>query len=90
MATGAEVTHLGGSPFCTKTVVGTYVSASVILPTVNHLAIFIAISERLCRPRHDEERKMGVLRRNYREFVLGESLPAFSKTMLQTSQLCYL
>jgi len=33
---------------------------------------------------------MGGLRENYRVFVLGESLPVFSKTMLQTSQICYL
>lgn len=77
------------SPFCTEVVKGGYFTAAVIGPTFNHFAVFVAISYRLGRPSHAEARKL-TLSGGYRVFVLGETLPVFSRTMLQTNQICYL
>lgn len=81
--------HDGDSPYCTEAVIGEYVSAAVLGPMVNHLAVFVAITYgvcKICAENHDRF----TIRAGYRVFVLGESLPTFSKAILQACQLCYL
>ncbi|KDR66883.1 hypothetical protein GALMADRAFT_106061 [Galerina marginata CBS 339.88] len=86
---GLSFDHFNGSPYCTEIVAGDYVGAAVFGPTVNHLIVFIATTYGLCRSYANFHNKFSITR-GYRVFVLGESLPSFSKAALQASQLCYL
>ncbi|KAH9475022.1 hypothetical protein JR316_0012123 [Psilocybe cubensis] len=88
-ATGVMSQHISNSPYCTEIVVGQYVSAAVLGPMINHLAVFLAITYGVCKICADNHDKL-TFRAGYRVFVLGESLPTFSKAILQACQLCYL
>jgi len=88
---GLSFDHFDGSPYCTEIVPSGrgYVGAAVFGPTINHLIVFVATTYGLCRSYANFHNKFSITR-SYRVFVLGESLPAFSKAVLQASQLCYL
>ncbi|PPQ94210.1 hypothetical protein CVT25_006870 [Psilocybe cyanescens] len=88
-AAGIVSKHYGGSPYCTESVAGEFVSAAVIGPMVNHLAVFLAITYGVCKICAENHDRL-TIRAGYRVFVLGESLPTFSKAVLQSCQLCYL
>ncbi|KDR66879.1 hypothetical protein GALMADRAFT_147530 [Galerina marginata CBS 339.88] len=78
-----------GSPYCTERTAGEFVAAAILGPLVNHFSVFVAITYGVCRTCAGNHDKL-TIRAGYRVFVLGESLPAFSKAILQTCQLCYL
>lgn len=84
-----------GSPYCDEVVTSDIVAASLIMPTINHFLIFVATVYGICI-NHITVGKRGVgaggntMRTGYRIVVLGDSLPEFSKAILQASQLCYL
>ncbi|KAF4622241.1 hypothetical protein D9613_009389 [Agrocybe pediades] len=71
---------------CLETVFHPYVSAAVILPTANHVLVFIAITVGLCKCHSTSIFDFG---KGVRLYIFGETLPAFSKALLQSSQLCY-
>jgi len=72
---------------CIERVMHGYLSASVVLPTVNHIVVFIAITVGLCR---FNTTSILDIRAGVRLYIFGDTLPAFSKALLQTSQLCYM
>ncbi|KAF9547615.1 hypothetical protein CPC08DRAFT_769410 [Agrocybe pediades] len=87
--TGITFASFPGVPYCSVFVSGNYVSAAVIGPTVNHILVFVAITYGVCMSRTNGHQSL-FSSGGYRTFIFGESLPAFSKAILQSSQLCYL
>ncbi|KAF9547618.1 hypothetical protein CPC08DRAFT_769413 [Agrocybe pediades] len=81
------------SPLCLNYIAGNYLAAAVLGPTVNHILVFCAITYGLCRPRAMSQNFLdfgtGRGGGGYRVYVFGDTLPAFSKALLQSSQLCY-
>lgn len=88
-AVGITSRHEHASPYCTESVSGQFVSAAVISPVINHLCVFVAITYGVCKHSLEAQEKLTIKKR-YKVFVLGESLPAFSKAVLQACQMCYL
>ncbi|KAF9545040.1 hypothetical protein CPC08DRAFT_823966 [Agrocybe pediades] len=93
VAIGGSFTVIGGMALqsvqghCLNTVVHEYMAASVILPTTNHLIVFVAITIGLCRSHTTSIFDIG---KGVRLYVFGDTLPAFSKALLQSSQICYI
>lgn len=87
---GLPFSHLGGSPYCDEFVLDEFVAAAVFAPTINHIFVFFAIAYGVCKTHLAVTHEKFSIRSSYRVFVLGDSLPAFSKALLQASQLCYL
>ncbi|KAF4622234.1 hypothetical protein D9613_009385 [Agrocybe pediades] len=78
---------LPGSNLCLEFLAHPYLAAAIILPTTNHLIVFIAITIGLCRyQRHNSIFDLG---KGVRLYIFGDTLPAFSKALLQSSQICY-
>ncbi|KAF4622093.1 hypothetical protein D9613_009444 [Agrocybe pediades] len=81
------------SDLCFEFIEGNYLAAAVLGPTVNHVLVFCAITYGLCRPRAMNQNFLdfgtGRGGGGYRVYVFGDTLPAFSKALLQSSQLCY-
>ena len=88
LTTVGGITQLSIGSICVEVTAKNYVSAAVIAPTVNHVIVFAMITYGLCR--HGSRDPLLDLRRGYKLYVLGDTLPAFSKALLQTSQMCYL
>jgi len=86
--TGIKFVGFPGSPYCSVFVGGDYVAAAVFGPTFNHVLVFIAITYGVCMSRTNSQSLFSS--GGYRIFIFGDSLPAFSKAILQSSQLCYL
>lgn len=87
---GLPFSHMDGSPYCNEFVLDGFVAAAVFAPTINHILVFIAITYGVCRTHLAVVHDKFSMKSSYKVFILGESLPAFSKTLLQASQLCYL
>ncbi|KAH9475025.1 hypothetical protein JR316_0012126 [Psilocybe cubensis] len=87
---GLPFTHLEGSPYCLEFVLHGFVAAAVFAPTINHVLVFFAIAYGVCKAHILATHQKLSISSSYRVFFFGDSLPAFSKTMLQASQLCYL
>jgi len=87
LTTISGLTELSAPPLCLDMTSGNYVAASVLGPTLNHIIVFGAITYGLCRPRSSSFLD---ITKGYRVYLFGDTLPAFSKALLQTSQICYL
>ncbi|KAF8207921.1 hypothetical protein K438DRAFT_1904628 [Mycena galopus ATCC 62051] len=74
--------NIGPTNYCRAVSTKPFISAVTIAPLFNDTIIFVAISWRLYRNSHVD--------RSFRNFVTGESLPRFSKALLQDGQLYYL
>ncbi|KAF8166320.1 hypothetical protein K438DRAFT_1616985 [Mycena galopus ATCC 62051] len=74
--------NIGPTNYCTTVSTKPFIASVTIAPLLNDTIIFVAISWRLYRNSH--------VHRSVRTFVTGESLPHFSKALLQDGQLYYL
>jgi len=88
LTTVGGITNFSVGDFCAERTAGDYVAAAILAPTINHIIVFLTITYGLCRSR--SQASLLDLRRGYKLYILGDTLPAFSKALLQTSQLCYL
>ncbi|KAF4622233.1 hypothetical protein D9613_009384 [Agrocybe pediades] len=83
---GIGIEQVSGVKLCLERVAHPYLAASIILPTINHIIVFIAISIGLCKCHDSSIFNIG---KGIRLYIFGDTLPAFSKALLQSSQLCY-
>ncbi|KAF8181710.1 hypothetical protein K438DRAFT_1601442 [Mycena galopus ATCC 62051] len=74
--------NIGLTNYCTTVSTKPFISSVTIAPLFNDTIIFLAISWCLYRNSH--------VNRSVRTFLTGESLPHFSKAILQDGQLYYL
>ncbi|KDR82533.1 hypothetical protein GALMADRAFT_87907 [Galerina marginata CBS 339.88] len=85
---GVTGTHLGPTPFCLNIVAHEYIVTSSIAGLINDLTVFAAITYKFGRANIDASGKS--TSKGVSTFFNGDSLPAFSKAMLQDSQVYYL
>ncbi|KAF8154870.1 hypothetical protein B0H34DRAFT_853081 [Crassisporium funariophilum] len=83
------VVRVEGAPYCVDQIVGKYLAASFLSAMINHGAVLVALTYKLCKSNLAYSREVTV-RDGLRMAVLGQSLPAFSKALLQESQICYI
>lgn len=77
---------LGPTPYCYSTPAKSYISASPITLAINDTFVFLAISWRLLGNSQFTLRK----KPSFKAVILGQSLPAFSRALLQDGQIYYL
>lgn len=88
LTTVRGLTILRLEQLCLPETAGDFVAAAVVVPTINHVFVFSTITYGLCRTR--SQPSLLDFRKGYRLYILGDTLPDFSKALLQSSQLCYL
>ena len=71
--------NLGPTRYCTIGMIRFYSVAAAIIPLINDIIVFFAISWRLCS-------NNWTLKNNVRTMISGDYLPAFSKSLLQDGQ----
>ncbi|KAF8166297.1 hypothetical protein K438DRAFT_1984341 [Mycena galopus ATCC 62051] len=74
--------NIGLTDYCATVAAKPFIASVTIAPLINDTIIFVAISWRLYRNAH--------VSRGVRNFLTGQSLPHFSKAILQDGQLYYL
>ncbi|KAF8205831.1 hypothetical protein K438DRAFT_1905172 [Mycena galopus ATCC 62051] len=74
--------NIGLTDYCATVATKPFIASVTIAPLINDTIIFLAISWRLYQNAH--------VNRGFRTFLTGESLPYFSKAILQDGQLYYL
>lgn len=86
---GVTGTHLGPTQFCLNIVAHDYIVASAIAGLVNDTTVFAAITYKFGKANAASQARNGTST-GVRKFFSGDALPAFSKAMLQNSQVYYL
>lgn len=85
---GVHGAHQGPTQFCINDVDHEYIVASTIANLINDTMVFLAITYRFGKTNASANlRRKG---RGIRKYINGDSLPAFSRAMLQNSQVYYL
>ncbi|KAF8877157.1 hypothetical protein CPB84DRAFT_1880991 [Gymnopilus junonius] len=86
---GVTGTHLGPTQFCLNIIAHEYIVASAIAGLVNDTTMFAAITYKFGKANSASQAKNGPST-GITRFFSGDALPAFSKAMLQNSQVYYL
>ena len=82
---GVTGTHLGPTQFCLNIVAHEYIVASAIAGLVNDTTVFAAITYKFGKANASSTRNS--TSSGITKFFSGDALPAFSKAMLQNSQV---
>jgi hypothetical protein len=78
-------THVGPTKHCINTGVKPFSSTGIIVSTVNDTLVLIFISWRLVQSSYQES-----FRGRAKTFFIGDGLPAFSRSLIQSGQEYYL
>ncbi|KAF5381349.1 hypothetical protein D9615_008347 [Tricholomella constricta] len=87
VATVGNAVHLGPTKYCRATKLKPYASAAPITFAAHDTFVFLAISWRLLQNSMSDPHRSNL---SLRSMVLGHSLPAFSRALLQDGQVYYL